>query len=42
MSDLGFDTIFKPKENISKLLSQRFFERGNPKVAWDAGIIHSL
>ncbi|WP_082254513.1 N-acetyl sugar amidotransferase [Candidatus Pelagibacter communis] len=40
MSDLGFDTIFfKPKENISKLLSQRFFkERGNPKVAWDAGI----
>ena len=40
MSDLGFDTIlFKPKENISKLLSQRFFkERGNPKVAWDAGV----
>lgn len=40
MSDIGFDTIFfKPKENISKKLARRFFlERGNPKVAWDAGV----
>ena len=40
MSDIGFDTIFfKPKETTSKLLAKRFFlERGNPKVAWDAGV----
>ena len=36
----GFDSIFiKPNNKISKKLSKRFFiERGNPKVAWDAGI----
>ena len=38
--DLGFDSIFvSPNTNISKKLARRFFlERGNPKVAWDAGI----
>ena len=37
---LGFDHImFKPNEKISSYLSKRFLiERGNPKVAWDAGI----
>ncbi len=36
----GFDSIFfSPDGKIAKLLSRRFFvERGNPKVAWDAGI----
>ena len=36
----GFDTIFfKPNLRVSKILAKRFFvERGNPKVAWDAGI----
>ena len=40
MLDLGFDSIFvSPNTNISKKLARRFFlERGNPKVAWDAGI----
>ncbi len=38
--DKGFDSIFfLPDGKISKLLARRFFiERGNPKVAWDAGI----
>ena len=37
---LGFDSIFvKPNNNVSRKLAQRFFkERGNPKVAWDAGV----
>jgi len=36
----GFDSIFfRPNEKVSKELAKRFFiERGNPKVAWDAGI----
>lgn len=36
----GFDSIFfRPNQKIAKLLAKRFFiERGNPKVAWDAGI----
>ena len=36
----GFDSIFfRPNQNVARLLSKRFFiERGNPKVAWDAGI----
>ncbi len=36
----GFDTIFvSPNYKIAKMLSRRFFiERGNPKVAWDAGV----
>ncbi len=38
--NLGFDHYyFRPNQNVSKLLSKRFFiERGNPKVHWDAGI----
>ena len=38
--DEGFDSIFfRPNQKIAKLLARRFFiERGNPKVAWDAGI----
>ena len=40
LSRMGFDSIFlSPNQNISKKLSRRFFiERGNPKVAWDAGV----
>mgnify|MGYP001423993106 CR=1 FL=1 len=36
----GFDAIFiSPNQNVAKKLSKRFFiERGNPKVAWDAGV----
>ena len=36
----GFDSIFfRPNQNVARILSKRFFiERGNPKVAWDAGI----
>ena len=36
----GFDAIFiNPNQYIAKKLSKRFFiERGNPKVAWDAGV----
>ena len=36
----GFDSIFiRPNQNIAKKLAQRFFiERGNPKIAWDAGV----
>lgn len=36
----GFDNIFlKPNQKVSKELAKRFFfERGNPKVAWDAGV----
>ena len=37
---LGFDSILiNPNQKVSRALSKRFFiERGNPKVAWDAGI----
>lgn len=40
ISKLGFDAIFiKPKIDVSRALAKRFFiERGNPKVAWDAGV----
>lgn len=36
----GFDNIFvRPNQKIAKILARRFFiERGNPKVAWDAGV----
>ncbi len=36
----GFDSLmFRPNQNVSKKLAKRFFEeRGNPKVAWDAGV----
>jgi len=38
--DKGFDNIFiRPNQKIAKHLARRFFiERGNPKVAWDAGV----
>lgn len=38
--DEGFDSIFfRPNQKVAKILARRFFiERGNPKVAWDAGI----
>src|SRR3989344_1577556 len=37
---LGFDHIFfRPDQNIHRKLARRFFiERGNQKVAWDAGV----
>jgi len=37
---IGFDSIFfRPNQKVARILSKRFFiERGNPKVAWDAGI----
>ena len=37
---LGFDNIFfRPNQKVAQHLSKRFLiERGNPKVAWDAGI----
>lgn len=36
----GFDHIFfRPNQHVHRLLSKRFFiERGNQKVAWDAGV----
>ncbi len=36
----GFDSILiRPNQDVAKKLAKRFFiERGNPKVAWDAGI----
>ena len=35
----GFDGIyFRPNQKVARNLSRDFFERGNPKVAWDAGI----
>ena len=39
-SKLGFDSILiKPNQKVTRKLAQRFFfERGNPKVAWDAGV----
>lgn len=40
MIHLGFDHVFcRPNQKVMRHLSRRFFiERGNPKVAWDAGI----
>ena len=40
LSKMGFDSIFlMPNQKVSRQLSKRFFlERGNPKVAWDAGV----
>ncbi len=37
---LGFDhLLIRPNQKVSRHLANRFFvERGNPKVAWDAGI----
>jgi N-acetyl sugar amidotransferase len=37
---MGFDSVLiSPNQKISKELAKRFFiERGNPKVAWDAGV----
>jgi N-acetyl sugar amidotransferase len=36
----GFDHImFRPNQKVHRILAKRFFvERGNPKVAWDAGV----
>jgi hypothetical protein len=36
----GFDSIFfRPDQRVHRHLAKRFFiERGNPKVAWDAGV----
>ena len=38
--NLGFDSFFfRPNQKIHKHLARRFFlERGNPKIAWDAGV----
>jgi len=40
MLKLGFDHLMvRPNQKVARNLAQRFFiERGNPKVAWDAGI----
>ena len=40
LSKMGFDSILvKPSIKVSRKLAKRFFiERGNPKVAWDAGV----
>lgn len=40
MIQLGFDHVFcRPNQKVMRHLARRFFiERGNPKVAWDAGI----
>jgi N-acetyl sugar amidotransferase len=40
VSKMGFDSVLlSPNQKVSKILSKRFFiERGNPKVAWDAGV----
>lgn len=37
---LGFDHLMvRPNQKVARQLSRRFFEeRGNPKVAWDAGV----
>lgn len=39
MVKLGFDQVFvRPNQKIMRHLARRFFiERGNPKVAWEAG-----
>jgi N-acetyl sugar amidotransferase len=40
MIQLGFDHLYvRPNQRVHRHLARRFFlERGNPKVAWDAGI----
>ena len=40
LQKIGFDNIFiSPNQKVARLLARRFFiERGNPKVAWDAGV----
>ncbi len=40
MIQLGFDHVFfRPNQRVHRHLARRFFvERGNPKVAWDAGV----
>jgi N-acetyl sugar amidotransferase len=40
MIQRGFDHIyFRPDQRVHRKLTRRFFiERGNPKVAWDAGV----
>ena len=40
MIKLGFDHIyFRANQKVHRYLARRFFiERGNPKVAWDAGV----
>lgn len=40
MIQKGFDHIyFRPDQRVHRKLTRRFFiERGNPKVAWDAGV----
>lgn len=40
MVELGFDHLFfRANQKVLRYLAKRFFiERGNPKVAWDAGI----
>ena len=40
MLNYGFDHLMaRPNQRVSRHLARRFFlERGNPKVAWDAGI----
>jgi len=37
---LGFDHVMvRPNQKVARRLARRFFlERGNPKVAWDAGV----
>jgi N-acetyl sugar amidotransferase len=37
---IGFDHVFfRPNQRVHRYLTRRFFvERGNPKVAWDAGV----
>ena len=40
MIQRGFDHVFfRPNQRVHRHLARRFFvERGNPKVAWDAGV----
>src|SRR5262249_16762385 len=40
MLRLGFDHVMvRPNQKVARRLARRFFtERGNPKVAWDAGV----
>lgn len=40
MLKLGFDHLMiRPNQKVARHLARRFFiERGNPKVAWDAGV----
>ena len=36
--NLGFDSFFRPNQNSQTFGKKIFLERGNPKVAWDAGV----